>query len=80
MFMNKLKGALRSTTIWVNGVLLAILSFAGEIVAAAQFYMPELAQYLPADIYRWLGVAIVVFNMYQRTRTKKSLAEKGKGE
>jgi hypothetical protein len=75
--MNKLRGALRSVTIWVNGLMLALFPFADQIAQGIHDNLPELAQYLPANTFKALGLAVVVFNIYQRTRTKASLAEKG---
>jgi hypothetical protein len=75
--MNKLRGALRSATMWVNGLFLAAYPFAGDIVLAVRENLPGLAEYLPANIYQAVGLAVVIFNIYQRTRTKESLAEKG---
>lgn len=75
--MDKLRGAWRSTTVWVNGILLTLWPFAGDLVIAAHQYLPDLAQFLPADIYKWVGGVIAVFNIIQRARTTQSLAEKG---
>lgn len=73
----KLRGALRSATIWVNGLLLALFPFADEIVQGVRENLPLLAQYLPADVFKTVGLIVVVFNILQRTWTSKSLAEKG---
>lgn len=73
----KLLGALRSVTIWVNALFLAAYPFASEIAAGLQDAMPTLMEYLPTNIYKGIGIAVVVFNLYQRTRTSKSLTEKG---
>lgn len=73
----KLRGALRSVTMWVNGLFLAALPFADEIVLALNEYLPALQPYLPENTFKAVGLAVVVFNIYQRTRTSKSLAEKG---
>ena len=73
----KLIGALRSVTMWVNALFLALYPFASEIVAGLHDAMPTLAEYLPSNIYKGIGIAVVVFNLMQRTRTTKSLTEKG---
>lgn len=75
--MDKIKGALRSVTIWVNGVFLALFPFADSIIQGIHDNLPDLSQYLPADVFKVIGVAVVVFNIYQRTRTNQSLADKG---
>lgn len=73
----KLLGALRSVTIWVNTLFLALYPFTAQIMSGLQEQMPTLSTYLPENIYKATGIAIVVFNLYQRTRTNKSLSEKG---
>jgi hypothetical protein len=73
----KLRGALRSATMWVNGLFLAAYPFADQIVQGVQENLPGLAQYLPANVFKTVGLAVILFNIYQRTRTSKSLAEKG---
>ncbi len=73
----KIRGALRSVTMWVNGLFLAVYPFAEEIIVAVQENMPTLAEYLPANVFKAVGLAVVIFNIYQRWRTKQSLAEKG---
>ena len=75
--MDKLRGALQSVTMWVNGIFLAAVPFADQIAQGLHDAMPELSQYIPDNIYKAVGVAIVLFNLYQRTRTTKSLEEKG---
>lgn len=70
-------GALKSVTMWVNGLFLAAYPFATEIIAGLHDAMPTLAEYLPSNVYKGVGLAVVVFNLYQRTRTVKSLKEKG---
>lgn len=75
--MNKLRGALRSVTMWVNGIFLAAYPFADSVIQGVHDSLPDLAQYLPANMFKAVGLAVIVFNIYQRTRTTKSLAEKG---
>lgn len=76
-----LKGALKSVTVWVNGLFLAAAPFADQIITAAMTgvrdYLPELQPYLPDNIYKAAGIAVVAFNIWQRARTSMSLAEKG---
>lgn len=73
----KIRGAFRSVTIWVNGVFLAVFTYSDDIVQGVQEHMPELAQYMPANVLKGLGLAVVIFNIYQRARTKASLELKG---
>ena len=75
--MDKLRGALKSVTIWVNGVFLTVFSFSDQIMQGMHDSLPDLSQYLPANVFKVVGIAVVLFNLYQRTRTKQSLADKG---
>lgn len=75
--MNKIRGAFKSLTMWVNGLFLAAFPFANEIVSGVQDNLPQMSQYIPENIFKSLGVIVVVFNIYLRVRTKRSLEEKG---
>lgn len=75
--MKTLKGALKSVTIWVNATLLAIFPFANDILLGIQDNLPQLAQYLPTNMFKTLGFIVVVFNILQRTITTQSLRSKG---
>ena len=75
--MDRLRGALKSVTIWVNLIFAGIISNADSIVSGLHSALPDLSQYLPTNIFKVIGVLLIVFNLYQRTRTKESLADKG---
>lgn len=75
--MNKIRGAFKSLTIWVNGILLSIFPFANDITSGIQENLPQLGQYLPENIFKTLGLAVVVFNIWLRVRTTHSLEAKG---
>jgi len=70
--MKKLRGARRSFVVWFNGVLLA----AFPVFQSAHDYLPELQQYLPSDVYKWVGLAVVMVNIMLRFKTDKPLEEK----
>lgn len=74
---NKLRGALRSMTIWVNTIFLALLANADFIALALSENLPFLGSVLRAELVQALSIALGLFNLYQRARTSKSLAEKG---
>lgn len=46
-----------------------------EIVAALRETLPDLADYLPADLYRWLSLAVIAGGIYYRVKTTKPLAD-----
>ena len=75
--MDKLRGAFHSVTIWVNGAFLALFPFADALIQGLHDNLPELGGYIPANVFKVIGVAVVVFNIFQRTRTTESLADKG---
>lgn len=76
--MNWLRGAIRSRTIWFNGLLAAALPYSDQLMQGAHDNLPEISQYLPADMYKTIGLIIVVVNLILRTRTAQSLSSKGK--
>lgn len=71
--LDKLRGALRSSVIWLNGLMLA----AFPLVEMAKDALPDLAQYLAPGVYKWVGLFVVVSNILLRFRTTQSLAAKG---
>jgi hypothetical protein len=75
--MNKIRGAFKSLTMWVNGLFLAAFPFANDIVSGVQDNLPQMAQYVPDNIFKTVGMVVVVFNIYLRVRTKQSLEVKG---
>lgn len=70
---NAIRGALRSLTIWVNGLAAAALAAAPVL----QDSFPALQPYLGPDAYKYGMGAIVLANVLLRIRTSTSLADKG---
>lgn len=70
--IDKLRGALRSMTIWVNGLLLA----AFPLVEIARGSLPEIGLYLSPDVFKWVGLTVVVLNIALRFKTTTSLQDK----
>ena len=75
--MDKIRGAFRSMTIWVNSIFALILANGQQINDGLHSAMPDLSQYLPSNIFKVIGVLLIIFNLWQRTRTTQSLADKG---
>jgi hypothetical protein len=67
-----LRGAVRSWTIWFNGVIAAGLA----LLPSLQDWFPSLQGYVPAKAYQYATVVILVGNFALRFKTNKSLAEK----
>lgn len=70
--LDKLRGAWRSVTIWLNTLFLA----AFPLVQMAHDSLPEVAQYLTPELYRWVGLAVVLANIALRFKTTSDLAAK----
>lgn len=66
------RGALKSATVWFNTVVGTFVLVLPDIQAA----MPDLSQYLPADVYRWLAFGLVVSNLMLRVKTRLPLTAK----
>lgn len=62
----------KSFTIWFNGVL----GVAIVLLPVAQDQMPQLQDYLPANVYHYAMGALVVGNILLRFKTNCALAEK----
>lgn len=68
----KIKKSYKSMTIWLNGILLAAL----PVFEYARETLPQVQEYLPPDMYKPVGVAVVVLNILLRFKTEKGLHEK----
>jgi hypothetical protein len=67
---------LKSRTIRYLGVYaLAAWAALPELVATGREYLPELQDYIPADAYRWLSLALIFGAVYLRIKTTKPLAD-----
>jgi hypothetical protein len=66
------KRAYVSLTIWVNGVVLTIIS----ILPLAQDYFPQMQEYLSPSFYKAAMGAIVFINIILRFKTTTALRDK----
>ena len=66
-FIDKLKGARRSFTVWFNSVVAVIIG----IMPMLQDALPMLAQYVPN--IKWVAVALIVGNVILRFKTNVPL-------
>ena len=69
---------LRSAGVWLNAALLIAFPFTAEIVQAVADNLPALAPYLPPNVYKAVGVAVVVFNLV-RSAQRAHAAARAKG-
>lgn len=67
-----LSGAFKSVTVWFNTVVGTFVLVLPEIQAA----LPDMAQYLPSDLYRWLALGLVLSNLALRVKTRLPLTAK----
>lgn len=65
---------LRSFGVWCNAMLVALLSFTGEIAQALHTYLPSLAPYLPENVHKWIGLVVVVLNIVNTVRQRHAPA------
>jgi uncharacterized membrane protein len=70
--MKWLKGSLKSLTIWFNGILLALLPFMEYLKDS----LPQLQEWLGDDLYRTVGLIVVIGNILLRYKTNKPVSEK----
>lgn len=70
--MAKVKGARRSFVIWFNALLLALL----PVFEMAVSSLPQLREYLPDNVYKWVGLFVVVGNILLRFKTSQPLEQK----
>lgn len=68
----KIRGSLKSLTIWFNGALLVALPVAEYLKSV----LPEVQQYVDADTYKAIGAVVVVANILLRFRTATGLDNK----
>ena len=71
-FVAKLRGLKKSSTIWFNATVAAIVS--GLPMAIESF--PQIKGYVPDNIYSTAWVALVVGNILFRIKTTQDLADK----
>lgn len=57
-----------SFTVWLNTLLLAAYPFADSIIGGVRDNLPDLAPYLPANVFRAVGLALVIYNIVHAAR------------
>lgn len=68
--MKKLKEWLKamrsSVTVWLNGVLLAAL----PVFDLLRDQLPAMQEYVPANVYRYMGLTVVILNIVLASRRR----------
>lgn len=70
--IDKLKGAIKSLTIWFNSIIASTLVG----LPLAQDTFPQLQPYIPANAYKYGMAALIIGNILLRFRTSKPLGGK----
>jgi hypothetical protein len=73
--LDHIRAARKSFTVWMNATLLALYPFADQIVAGLHDNLPDLAQYLPANVFRAVGLALVIYNIVHGARVAAKAAQ-----
>lgn len=76
LLVAKLIGAVRSKTIWLNGLFLVFLDQLPNILGNLATSLPELQPYLGPVLYRNVSLFLIIGNLYLRFRTKTPLEVK----
>lgn len=69
------RAARRSFTVWLNALLLIAYPFADAIIAALRDNLSDLAPYLPANVFRAVGLALVIYNIVHGARAAAKTAK-----
>jgi hypothetical protein len=73
--LDHLRAARKSFTVWLNGTLLILSPFADQIIAGVHDHLPELAPYMPENMFRAVGLALVVYNIVHGARVAAKAAK-----
>lgn len=73
--LEHLRAARKSLTVWMNALLLAAYPFADSIVASVHDNLPDMAPYLPANVFRAVGLALVIYNIVHGARAAAKAAK-----
>ena len=61
--LDHIRASIRSFNVWLNATLLALYPFADSIIDGIHDHLPDLAPYLPANVFRAVGLALVIYNI-----------------
>lgn len=76
MMLAKLKGSVKSLTMWVNTMFGILMANADSTMQALRDNLPGVSQWLNADLLKYSALFIIGVNVLLRIRTTKSLADK----
>jgi hypothetical protein len=73
--IDHIRAARKSFTVWLNALLLAAYPFADSIIAAVRDNLPALEPYLPTNMFKAVGLALVVYNIVHASRIAAKAAK-----
>jgi hypothetical protein len=73
--MPRLAAWARSAGVWFNVVLLMAVQYTDQIMQGVNENLPALAAYLPPNVYKAVGVAVVVFNLVRAAQRAQRAAQ-----
>jgi hypothetical protein len=75
IILEHIRAARKSFTVWLNTTLLALYPFADQIILGVHDHLPDLAPYLPANVFRAVGLALVIYNIVHGARVAAKAAQ-----
>jgi len=72
-FLDKLRGAIKSKTVWFNTIALVFLQQLPDFISYLAQNMPTLQPFIPAEYYQLVIGAIAVANIILRFKTTHPL-------
>jgi hypothetical protein len=73
--IDHLRAARKSFTVWLNATLLALYPWADQIIASVHDNLPDLGAYLPTNVFRAVGLALVLYNIVHGARVAAKAAK-----
>ncbi|WP_440966175.1 hypothetical protein ACL58G_07935 [Massilia sp. GER05] len=73
--LDHIRAAWRSFTVRLNAMLLIAYPFADSIIVAVRDNLPDMAPYLPANVFRAVGLALVIYNIVHGARAASKAAK-----
>lgn len=73
--LDHIRASFRSFNVWLNAMLLAAYPFSDQMISGVRDNLPDLAPYLPANIFRSVGLALVIYNIVHGARAAAKAAK-----
>ena len=73
--LDHIRAMKKSFTVWLNATLLIAYPFADSIIAAVRDNLPALEPYLPANVFKAVGLALIIYNIVHASRIAAKAAK-----